>query len=150
LLDSFVNIAVAQYWVPCPHLDLTVSSWSSWFSCDAVPCSVTSPGSSCRELAFSTEYYPIVTRPRPSTNADQPRAPSMGFCSSSRQFMESTDNELPTARLTVRPQRFSRSRRLTPPQTSWACFIPQPRSGFTLQGVSPLLSRLTFRPLVPS
>jgi hypothetical protein len=41
-----------------------------------------------------------------------------------------------------RPQRFSRSRRLTPPRALWACFIPQPRPGFTLQGLSPLPSRL--------
>jgi hypothetical protein len=40
-----------------------------------------------------------------------------------------------------RPQRFSRSRRLAPPCTSWACFVPQPRPGFTLQGFSPLPSR---------
>jgi hypothetical protein len=42
----------------------------------------------------------------------------------------------------VRPQRFARSRRVTPPNTAWACFIPQPRPGFTLQGISPQPSRL--------
>jgi hypothetical protein len=41
-----------------------------------------------------------------------------------------------------RPQRFSRSRRFSPPRTSWACFIPLPRPGFALQGFSPLPSRL--------
>jgi len=33
-----------------------------------------------------------------------------------------------------RPRRFSRPRRLTPPPTSRAYFIPQPRPGFALQG----------------
>jgi len=40
-----------------------------------------------------------------------------------------------------RPRRFSRPRRFAPPRTSWACFIPQPRPGFPLQGFSPLPSR---------
>jgi hypothetical protein len=51
-----------------------------------------------------------------------------------------------------RPQRFSRSRRVPPPQTSWAYFIPLPRPGFTPQGFSPLPSRLassTSRALMP-
>ena len=43
---------------------------------------------------------------------------------------------------TFRPQRFSRSRRVAPPHTSWACFIPLPRPGFALQGLSPLSSQL--------
>jgi hypothetical protein len=33
-----------------------------------------------------------------------------------------------------RPRRFSRPRRLSPPRALRACFIPQPRPGFTLQG----------------
>ena len=36
-----------------------------------------------------------------------------------------------------RPQRFSRSRRLTPSQTLWAYFIPLPHPGFALQGFAP-------------
>jgi hypothetical protein len=51
---------------------------------------------------------------------------------------------------TFRPQRFTRSRRLTPSRASQACFILQPRPGFTLQGFSPLPSRLAFRRVVPS
>jgi len=101
-------------------------------------------------FTFSSQNYPIVTRPSSPTEVDQSRAPSMGFFSSSRQLVESTNNELPTTRLTFRPQRFSHSRRFSPPQISWAYFIPQPRSGFTLQGLSPLPSRPTFRLPVPS
>jgi len=33
-----------------------------------------------------------------------------------------------------RPRRFSRPRRFAPPPTLRACFIPQPRPGFALQG----------------
>ena len=43
---------------------------------------------------------------------------------------------LPTSHATFRPRRSSRPRRFTPPPASWACFIPQPRTGFSLQGVS--------------
>lgn len=50
-----------------------------------------------------------------------------------------------------RPQRFSRSRRFTPPRTLRAYFIPLPRPGFTFQGFSSLPGRLassTRRPLM--
>jgi len=39
-----------------------------------------------------------------------------------------------------RPQCFSHSRRLAPLETLQACFILQPRLGFALQGLSPMLS----------
>jgi hypothetical protein len=68
-------------------------------------------------FTFSSQNYPIVTRPSSPTEVDQSRAPSLGFFSSSRQLVESTNNELPTTRLTFRPQRFSHSRRFSPPQT---------------------------------
>jgi hypothetical protein len=45
-----------------------------------------------------------------------------------------------------RPQRFSRSRRFAPLDTLRACFIPLPRPGFSLQGVSPLPSRADSSP----
>jgi hypothetical protein len=97
------------------------------------PVSFTSP----------TEHFSIVTRPRHQRKLPT-RAPSLGFSPSSRhKCVESTNSELPTAHLTFRPQRFSRSRRFTPPHTSWACFIPQPRPGFTLQGFSPPPSQRT-------
>jgi hypothetical protein len=41
----------------------------------------------------------------------------------------------------VPPERFSRFRRVTPPRTLWAYFIPLPRTGFALQGLSSLPSR---------
>jgi len=46
-------------------------------------------------------------------------------------------SELPRSRSSVRPQRFSRSRRLAPLLALRVCFTPQPRSGFTFQGLCP-------------
>jgi hypothetical protein len=40
-------------------------------------------------------------------------------------------------RPSFRPRRFARPRRLPPRCTWWACFIPLPRPGFSLQGFSP-------------
>jgi len=40
-------------------------------------------------------------------------------------------------RPSFRPRRFARPRRLPPRCTWWACFIPLPRPGFSLQGFAP-------------
>jgi len=49
--------------------------------------------------------------------------------------------EIPTSS-PLRPRRFSRPRRLCPRTTLWVCFAPQPRPGFTLQGLSLQCSRI--------
>jgi hypothetical protein len=41
---------------------------------------------------------------------------------------------------TFRPRVFATSRRFAPPPASRACFIPQPRPGFSVQGILPLRS----------
>lgn len=41
------------------------------------------------------------------------------------------------SRPSFRPRRFARPRRLPPRCTWWACFIPLPRPGFSLQGFAP-------------
>jgi len=46
-------------------------------------------------------------------------------------------SELPSSHSSFRPQRFSRSRRLSPLSALRVCFAPQPRSGFTFQGFAP-------------
>lgn len=77
-------------------------------------------------------------------------APSWGSLSSSRcEPAESTCVGHPRPN-SFRPQRFSRSRRFSPLLILWVCFIPQPRPGFALQGVSPPLSRSTSSVAVPS
>jgi hypothetical protein len=52
-------------------------------------------------------------------------------------------------RLHFRPQRFSRSRRFSPPRAARACFIPQPRVRFPLQGLPPVASRADSSPAHP-
>jgi hypothetical protein len=96
-------------------------------------------------VLFRVRVHPLVRLPplqstdrvKPARDPFEPRAPSLGFPSPSRhEHQESTLDELPRSS-SFRPQRFSRSRRLTPLDTSWACFIPLPRPGFTLQGIVP-------------
>jgi hypothetical protein len=66
------------------------------------------------------------------------RAPSMGFVSSSRyEQVESTGRRVSQARLMFRPQRFSRSRRFTPPLTAAGLFHPATTSRICTPGVFP-------------
>ena len=98
------------------------------------PRSLASPGSSSRAL-----YLPfrVCDRSTPARFPCEFRAPSLGFSSQSRHqsrgfiFLASFPRSPK-----FRPQRSSRSRRLAPLWTLRACFIPQPRPGFTLQGFS--------------
>jgi len=102
-----------------------------------VPRTLASSCSSSCEL-----YFPYRVRSELSPAQRERFAPPLGFDSPSRhQSLESTQAlEFPVP-ATFRPQRFSRSRRFPPPGTSWAYFIPLPRPGFALQGVSSLPSR---------
>jgi hypothetical protein len=88
-------------------------------------------------FASPSECVLFITRPT-QVPSDLP-----GFRSHSRhEHMKPTRHRASHSSTMVRPQRFSRSRRLTPSHTLRACFIPQPRPGFALQGFSPLPSRL--------
>lgn len=92
--------------------------------------------------------HPLLSSPplqrtfcqRPARSVD--RAPSVGFSSliatsASGVHLAVSFPGSPT----VRPQRFSRSRRLAPLLTLGVCFAPLPRPGFALQGFSPPPSR---------
>jgi len=81
-----------------------------------------------------TEYEPLQTCP---TRCRAKRLP-WGFVPH-RDISPKNPlaSELPKSRPMVRPQRFSRSRRLAPLRTLRVCFTPQPRPGFTFQGFSP-------------
>ena len=77
----------------------------------------------------------VLSRTRWTAAADQ--LPSLGFPPPSRQqYRESTYRRASRVSPTFRPQRFTRSRRLTPPRTWRACFIPhaacevRPTGGF--------------------
>jgi len=139
-LQSFIDIAVAWRlgyllppWAPCFQRPDGLPS-------DAGPRSLARSGSSSHELYV---HFKVRSLRLPARR----RAPStfQGFFPL-RDFSEANppSGELPSSP-SFRPQRFSRSRRFTPRLTLRACFIPLPRPGFTLQGVSPPPSRPALR-----
>jgi hypothetical protein len=99
-----------------------------------VPRSLAKTGSSSPELG-------LLFRVRTASNLPLARmrvAPSMGSRSQSRyQPWRSTCVRGSQPRPMFRPRRFARPRRLSLSTTLWACFIPQPRPGFTFQGFVP-------------
>jgi len=113
-----------------------------------VPHLLAKTGSSSRELG-------LLFRVRTASNLRRARmrgAPSLGSRSQSRyQPRRSTCEQRSQPRPTFRPRRFARPRRLTLSTTSWACFIPQPRPGFTSQGFVPATwpGRLVVGPCPP-
>ena len=116
-------------WIP------VVSVGMGWSSCNAVPVLALSGdgGSSSRELRSPSEF----SRLSPARVRSPHRAPPLGFFPSSRrQCVKSTISERPCSP-SFRPQRFARSRRVTPSRTLRVCFIPLPRPGFPLQGLPP-------------
>jgi hypothetical protein len=139
-LQSLIGTAVA--WrlgyllpprTPCFHRPDGLSS-------DAGPRSLARSGSSSHELYV---HFKVRSLRLPARR----HAPStfQGFVPL-RDLSEANPplGELPRSP-SFRPQRFSRSRRVTPRLTSRAYFIPLPRPGSTLQGVSPLPSRPALR-----
>jgi hypothetical protein len=107
------------------------------------PRSLSLAGSSPRELRRLFR----VLRARHLPAARTRRTPRMEFSASftTRARGVHYPAAFPTPP-TFRPQRFSRSRRLAPPRTSRACFIPQPRMRFPLQGFPPATSRADSSP----
>jgi hypothetical protein len=105
-----------------------------WSHSTAGPRSLARSGSSFHELYLSYRVRTASNLPRTSPC----EAPPLEFPSPSRhQFEESTCERASQAHPTVRPQRFSRSRRFAPLRTLRVYFTPQPRPGFTFQGFSP-------------
>jgi len=68
-----------------------------------------------------------------------------GFLPSSRHDWRSPQFARVPDLVTFRPRVFSTSRRFTPPPAPRACFIPQPRPGFSRLGVGPDLQRASTR-----
>jgi len=101
---------------------------------DTGPRSLAIPGSSSRELRHLFRVRFALHPPDARTR----RAPPLGFrLPPSRHWLEESTSRRHSKPPTFRPQRFSRSRRLTPPRAARACFIPLPRPRFTVQGLSP-------------
>jgi len=112
------------------------------FSSDIVPPYRKSKGSSSYEVVSSSEYGPPQTRLLTVARMLLPGsfAPLRDLSSQSPHH-----GSLPRSP-SFRPQRFSRSRRLSPLSAVRAYFIPLPRAGFPLQGFSPLPSRFGSSP----
>jgi hypothetical protein len=88
-------------------------------------------GSSSRELRLLYRVLRSYTRPLPCGSG----LPSWGSLSPSRhQPWQSTTRELPKP-ASFRPRGFSPPRRLTPALALRVYFTPQPRPGFSLQGL---------------
>jgi hypothetical protein len=126
---------------PCGPIGLSAATSTLRFlarpggatSC-VVPRFLAKTGSSSPELG-------LLFRVRTASNlphARMRRAPSMGFRSQSRhQLRRSTCERGSQPRPTFRPRCFAHPRRLPLSASSWACFIPLPRPGFTFQGFVP-------------
>jgi len=89
-------------------------------------------------VRFSPLQSPCRSKPTRHRSAEQP---PVRFCSQSRLQCEKSTFRKPPKPASFHPQRFARSRRVPPPHTLWAYFIPLPRPGFTFQGFSSLPSR---------
>lgn len=95
------------------------------------PRSLARTGSSSRELLLP---FRVLAAPTPPA-ARRRQAPVSGFVPHRDTSPQSPLMGRATSpAITFRPRRFSRPRRLAPPRALQACFIPQPRPGFTLQG----------------
>jgi hypothetical protein len=81
-------------------------------------------------------FLPPVSSMRPRSPArDGKRLWGFRVPSSRHLLVVSTHAQSTQLRATFRPRRSSRPRRLAPPRALWVCFAPQPRPGFSLQGV---------------
>lgn len=129
--------------MPDPTLASSFPTSPTWFSTTAVPQDLR-PGFILSCASFLSRVSRATTAP-----SVQLGAPSMGFRSPSRRHRWSPLDDgffwKPAYRgrpkpASFRPRRFSRPRRLAPPAALWVCFTPQPRPGFTLQGLPPTRS----------
>jgi len=95
-------------------------------------------GSSSHKLRASSECCRPPIRPGP----ESPQRLPWGCLRPHRDINRPRRNsEIPTP-LPLRPRRFSRPRRFDPRTILWVYFAPQPRPGFTLQGLSLRCSRI--------
>jgi hypothetical protein len=133
-LQSLMSAEVASLLVTCSRYSLPVSSGLLRSSGRHRPSFfVKRTCSSSHELGSASEQ---MTNPNPPRLPKKQWQPPMEFRSSSRQQQSGSTNAEHPRSTVFRPQRFSRSRRLTPQITLRAYFISLPRAGFTFQGFS--------------
>jgi len=104
--------------------------------CDTGPRALSSSGSSSHVLVSSSEYVTATTCPMQASCSSH--EVSLPIATSTCRVHSLTGH--PT-RSMFRPQCFSHSRRFTPRLALRAYFIPLPRPGFPLQGLSLLPSQ---------
>jgi hypothetical protein len=130
-----------------PRLDLGVSTWPSRYSWwHRPPAFLRYRVHPSMSFGSPSEY---VTALACSLAAAIERLPGLGlsFATSARGVHSTAGFSIPP---TVRPQRFSRSRRFAPPRTSQACFIPQPRPRLLFRDFPRQPADLAHRQPVPS
>jgi len=100
-------------------------------------------GSFSRELHVSfrvraTNDLPLATSQQPCDHLEaKERLPWGSVPLRGTSWQRPLTTEAPNFDLTLRPWRFSRLRRFTPPPALRVYFTPQPRPGFALQGIVP-------------
>jgi len=126
-------------WVPCTHLALAVSVGAD--GSGFIP----SPHSLRNKVHPLVNFTPLQSSPVTCPpRIFRPRVPSMGFADS--LFAASTGIVVTMSAPAHRLSALDVSHvldGLVRHQSSWACFIPQPRPGFALQGFSLQHSRDT-------
>jgi hypothetical protein len=133
--ECCVQPARGLIWVAHPCLCLVVSDGHLQFLVPAVV-----RRSLAQAVSSSRSFAPLqstaLSNPsrfsvlRPSTK----QLPWGSFFPSSRHQPAASSSCRASQADTLRPRRFSRPRRFTPPLALWVCFAPQPRPGFSLQG----------------
>jgi hypothetical protein len=128
---------------PRSRHDLGLSAVPCGFSPSAVRRNLAIAVSSSRELYASSTVLTTLdllpVRPRNLAAPQAPKSASLAVLSLIAASTSSVHNYPGfSSQAVFRPRRFSRPRRLAPPLALQACFIPQPRPGFALQGFVPL------------
>jgi hypothetical protein len=128
--------------LPRSRLDVRVSAAPCGLSSSHRPRLLSKPVHSPASFASPSEHERPTTCPLfPQQPCDRREAKERlpgGSCPlRDVSWRRPLATEAPNLDLTLRPWRFARLRRLTPPPALRVCFTPLPRPGFALQGFVP-------------
>jgi hypothetical protein len=134
-------------WVPSNPRDLGISAGPRGLSAVTVPRSAfRKAGSSSRELASPSETIRLSPARRVATSSAYLGVSSL-FAMPAPGVHVRQESHLLTS---LRPRRFARPRRFSPPSALRACFIPLPRPGFRFRGFLPPARSADSSPSRPS
>jgi len=129
------------------HGDLIISDGPRGLFAVTVPrLAFRKAGSSTRELASPSETIRLSPARRVTTSSACLGVSSLFATSAPGVHVRQGSQTLPS----VRPRRFSRPRRFTPPSALRAYFIPLPRPGFRFRGFLPPIRSADSSPSRPS